>query len=59
VGCRQWDFGDSTSGANNISVERNPTHDYAKPGTYTVTLKAVDDDGFATATVTGRVTVNP
>jgi hypothetical protein len=59
VGCRQWDFGDSTSGADNISFERNPTHDYAKPGTYTVTLKAVDDDGFATSTVTGRVTVNP
>ena len=28
-----WDFGDG-----NTSTEQNPTHTYAEPGTYTVTL---------------------
>lgn len=33
-----WDFGDPTSGVNNTSTLQNPTHIYAQPGTYTVTL---------------------
>ncbi|MFN8187625.1 MAG: PKD domain-containing protein [Gaiellales bacterium] len=32
-----WDFGDPGS-ASNTSTERNPTHVYASPGQYTVTL---------------------
>jgi PKD repeat protein len=36
----EWDFGDG-----NTSTESNPTHTYAKPGTYTVSLKVTDDRG--------------
>jgi len=35
-----WDFGDSTSGANNYSTAINPTHNYSTAGVYTVTLIA-------------------
>lgn len=35
-----WDFGDGGS-----STEPNPTHVYAAPGAYRVTLTATDDDG--------------
>jgi len=33
-----WDFGDE-----NTSTEENPTHKYAKPGNYTVTLEVIDE----------------
>ncbi len=33
-----WNFGDPTSGAANTSTLVNPTHTYATPGQYTVTL---------------------
>lgn len=35
-----WDFGDGTS-----STDRDPIHDYDRPGTYQVTLKIVSPDG--------------
>lgn len=35
-----WDFGD-----NSTSTERNPTHKYAQPGNYTVTLTVREKDG--------------
>lgn len=35
-----WDFGDDIS-----STEQNPTHQYTVSGTYTVTLRILDDDG--------------
>jgi formylglycine-generating enzyme required for sulfatase activity len=35
-----WDFGDGAS-----SSERNPVHAYVRPGTFTVTLTASNDDG--------------
>jgi PKD repeat protein len=35
-----WDFGDGAA-----SSERNPSHVYTSPGTYTVTLKVRDDKG--------------
>ncbi len=47
-----WDFGDGTT-----STEANPTHTFATPGTYTVTLRASNSAGSDTRTVT--VTVNP
>jgi hypothetical protein len=59
VGCYEWNFGDPSSGASNVSFERNPTHNYAQPGNYTVTLTAIDDDGFASNTTTGHVTATP
>jgi len=38
----EWDFGDGTG-----SNERSPTHQYAYPGTYTVTLRVRDESGIA------------
>jgi len=35
-----WDFGEPASGSSNTSVLQNPTHTYASPGTYNVTLIA-------------------
>lgn len=40
-----WTFGDGES-----SSERNPSHDYAAPGTYTVTLTATNLAGSSTET---------
>ncbi len=37
-----WNFGDPSSGANNISGLRDPAHYYSKPGTYTVIFKTTD-----------------
>jgi len=55
-----WDFGDGTN-----STERNPTHTYATPGTYTVSLTVTDGaGGSATETkyeyirATGRPTAD-
>ncbi|HIC95607.1 TPA: PKD domain-containing protein, partial [Candidatus Bipolaricaulota bacterium] len=46
-----WDFGDGET-----STERNPTHTYAKAGTYTVKLKVTDNEG-ASDTVSKEITV--
>ncbi len=35
----EWDFGDG-----NMSMEENPVHTYSNPGTYTVTLKAINQN---------------
>ncbi len=50
-----WDFGDGT-----VSEEQNPTHAYAEPGQYVVSLTVVDDAGarsypsYLTVTVKSR-----
>ncbi|MEL6191098.1 MAG: PKD domain-containing protein [Bacteroidota bacterium] len=40
-----WDFGDGTS-----SVEQNPEHTYASPGTFTVSLMTTDNNGCSRST---------
>ena len=40
-----WDFGDGST-----SLQQNPTHRYASPGDYTVTLTVMDDDGLTDST---------
>jgi len=37
-----WNFGEPSSGFSNSSVLKNPSHTYAQPGNYTVTLVVVD-----------------
>lgn len=41
----EWDFGDG-----NISAEETPSHQYFKPGKYTVTLKAINEGKVSTKT---------
>ncbi len=52
----EWDFGDPGSGANNTSTEVNPTHVYAVPGTYQVTMVA-NDPNTCNKTDTFRYTI--
>ncbi len=40
-----WDFGDPASGPANTSSLFNPSHTFALPGSYTVTLNAVNSNG--------------
>lgn len=41
IASRVWDFGDDSPGSDEVS----PTHPYAQPGAYTVTLTVTDSDG--------------
>ncbi|MEN9303899.1 MAG: hypothetical protein RL264_2328, partial [Bacteroidota bacterium] len=40
-----WNFGQASSGANNISTLSQPSHNYGVEGNYTVNLKVVDLNG--------------
>ena len=44
-----WNFGDPGS-SQNTSVQENPSHNYANPGSYTVTLTATDACGASNTT---------
>jgi FOG: PKD repeat len=48
-----WDFGDGTT-----SADKNPTHTYSTPGTYTVKLTATNSGGSSSTTQTNLITVN-
>lgn len=48
----RWDFGDGSTGTG-----ANPSHTYAEPGTYTVTLEVENCAGVTRRTMT--ITVNP
>jgi PKD repeat protein len=47
-----WDFGDGAT-----STERYPSHQYAAPGTYTVTHSATNNYGTSWKTISNAVTV--
>jgi PKD repeat protein len=46
-----WNFGDPSSGTNNISTLQNPSHLYSVPGTYTACLTIVTDSNSCTSIV--------
>jgi PKD repeat protein len=50
---RAWDFGDG-----NTSTQQNPTHVYAAPGVYTVTLTASSESCSDSETKTNYITVS-
>ena len=50
----QWEFGDGL-----ISSEQNPTHYFVNPGTYTVTLTAVNTHGCTGQTAKSYTVTNP
>ncbi len=52
-----WKFGDSSP--DSTSTAQNPTHTYAAPGTYTVTLVVTDDDGATSTPASRQLTVSP
>ncbi len=43
-----WDFGEPSSGANNLSSLQNPTHRYASYGPFNVQLKVTTNKGCST-----------
>lgn len=59
----EWNFGDPASGINNTATyttTTNPTHQFSSPGTYTVTLRVVDNDatvGPCEHTITKQIEV--
>ncbi len=49
-----WSFGDATG-----ATDQNPAHIYAAPGTYTVTLNAINSKGCVSPPSTRTITINP
>ncbi|MEI6854366.1 MAG: PKD domain-containing protein, partial [Bacteroidota bacterium] len=52
-----WNFGDPISGSNNTSTLQNPSHYYANPGNYTITLIA--HQGSISDTIVHIITIYP
>ncbi len=50
-----WDFGDPTSGANNVSTSLNPSHQFSEIGTYQIT--AIVEFDCYTDTITENITL--
>jgi PKD repeat protein len=53
----EWNFGDSSAGEKNFSNEKNPSHTYAQPGLYKVTLKATNTATKKFSTIENTVVV--
>ncbi|WP_162944834.1 gliding motility-associated C-terminal domain-containing protein [Flavisolibacter nicotianae] len=51
----EWDFGDGTP----IATQQSPSHNFAKAGTYTVSLKVRSAIGCLSAAGTKTIVVNP
>lgn len=47
----QWNFGQPSSGVNNVSTLATPTHVYNNPGTYTVSLIVINQYGCSDTVV--------
>lgn len=45
-----WDFGDPGSGTQDTSSAQDPTHTFSTAGSYTVTLRVTDANGFTSST---------
>ncbi|MDX2302653.1 MAG: PKD domain-containing protein [Microscillaceae bacterium] len=50
-----WDFGDFSP----LSTQKNPTHTYANPGTYSVRLTTTFSDGCSVTSVPQPITIQP
>ncbi len=53
-----WNFGEPSSGAANVSNQQHPSHTYAAPGTYPVSLTVTVEGGCQTS-ISRNVTVHP
>jgi gliding motility-associated-like protein len=53
-----WNFGDPSSGVANTSTLQNPTHIYAAPGNYLVSLQVSNTKGCSSALFTRTITIN-
>ncbi|MCB0397095.1 MAG: PKD domain-containing protein [Flavobacteriales bacterium] len=51
----EWNFGDGSA----VSTQQNPSHTYAAPGTYNVSLKATNANGNKTETKNSLIKVDP
>ncbi len=56
IASRAWDFGDPASGADNNSAATHPTHVFATPGIYTITLTVTAANG-CTAVISKTIEV--
>jgi len=53
----RWNFGDPSSGNQNVSTEANPAHKYENPGKYEVTLTATDPASKKSSKTSSVITV--
>lgn len=58
IASHSWNFGEASSGTNNTSTDPDPSHTYAAPGTYHVTLTVTDNHGLASAAADTTITVS-
>jgi len=56
---RAWNFGDPTSGEDNVSALQNPSHTYANAGAYTVALEVTTAVGSDVETSVDLITAEP
>ena len=54
----KWNFGDQSSGNNNTSTNKFPSHYYAQPGTYTISFEATDINN-CNKTIYKNITIFP
>lgn len=55
----QWNFDDPSSGSLNTSSATNPTHVFANPGSYNISLTVTNSNGCTSVNTLPPFTVNP